>query len=354
MIVDSANTANKQKGGLPVSHTVVVPFIILSAIICFLITAILLAHDNNTTESNIKSIIEQTLLDTENSFLNVDSPHKSALVTAIIDNSTITVKEDWSDHKVVEICVPNFASALEKNFPALFTYSNSSYVESRLNSLSKQEYIDAIYSGILPEFVSPTVFYRVAVAVSMKQENNKWEIENLSELENHFLGNILSYQNNDVNFLTFRDLIFPADAGVQTSAVEAAALFQDISPASSYSSPETLVPVGDAARFSGVIAIENSSSKVNIDLTLSDVQINDNGTMTAFFKASTAEPDTEATIPSDLFGIYVNGCFKSGLAQDYISVTSNACPFQVSFETAADFIVFSPDSSPIYFAAHTE
>ena len=352
-----SNSSNKSEPPSLSTIEKVLLIVLLSiplTLIGFLASMLVLTYNDNLVTSNISNIIEQSLLDDENSFLNVTSPHKKALVTAIIDNSTITVAETSSmSNKVVEICVPSFSAALEKNFPALFTYSNVGYVTSRLNSSSEQEYIDAIYSGVLPEFVSPTVFYRVTVAVSLKRNSNhEWEIENLSEIENHFLGNILSYQNNDVNFLTLKDIIFPEGAGVQTSSVEATALFQDVSPASSYSSPETLVPIGDTAKFSGII--DDSMAKINIDLILSDVQTNTDNTITANFKVSTAEPNTETTIPSNLFGIYSNGVFQNGIAQDHISVTSEPSSFQISFESATDFIVFNPDASPIYFATKTE
>lgn len=329
---------------------------ILLAIILILIIACFAAWTVDTIKKDAcKSAINNyfdTLLNEDNNehFLNIDSSHKDTLIKAITNNSNIKVWDTGiaSGDKItfrVSIEVPSFAATLERRFPQLFTYSNTSYVDSKLNAMSEREYSDMIYSSVVSDFSNSTIYYQNEFLVTVTEQSKQWVIVDPSDFENHLLGNIYSYQNDDVHFLNFKELIFPATPSLRTSSSEVSALFSNASPATTFSSPEILVPMGDSARFSGSF---DGLVKSNISLSVNSVQTNDE-TVVVTFKGCTLS-DEEITVPCNLFASYCSGRFIEGVSGGDVILTAEPTQFQITFSLPADSVVFSPEDSPIYFS----
>ena len=343
---------NKTDGihALEITVTVLLVIIVILIIACFSAWMV-----NTIKEDACKSAINNyfdTLLNEDDNehFLNIDSNHKDALIKAITNNSNIKVLDTGiaSGDKItfkVSIEVPSFAATLERRFPQLFTYSNTSYVDSKLNAMTEREYSDMIYSSVVSDFSNPTIYYQNKFLVTVTRQSKQCVIVDPIDFENHLLGNIYSYQNDDVHFLNFKELIFPTAPSLQTSSSEVSALFSNASPASTFSSPEILVSMGDSAKFSGSF---DGLAKSNISLSVNSVQTNDE-TVVVTFKGC-ALSDEEITVPCNLFASYCSGRFIGGVSDGDVVLTAEPTQFQITFSLPADSVVFSPDDSPIYFS----
>lgn len=349
----------KSPSSLDAILSLVVTLIVLGVTISAAILAvnfIICESTEDIFERCLDSYYEMQNNEDENLFLNVDSSHKQSLIKAIIDNSDISIAdvEHYASEEVafiVDIKVPSFAASLERRFPQLFTYSNVSYVDLKLNAMSENEYIDMVFSTVASDMINPTIYYCnkvIITAMRSSEDSEKWVIQDISDFENHFLGNIYSYQNDDVHFLTFKDLILPSTPSLQTSTSEVSALFTDASPTITYSSPDILIPMGDSARFSGALSDDNV--KANFSLSVNAVQKNEDNTISVTFKGCTLTPETEITLPANLFGSYLNGRFIEALSKEDVTLTNDISTFQIIINSPADSVVFNNETSPLYFS----
>jgi hypothetical protein len=184
-----------------------------------------------------------------------------------------------------------------------------------------------------------------------KNEYNEWVIDTPSQLDNFILGNILSYQNNDVSFLTFRNLIYPSNEdSLKTSSSGVSDLFSDTTTDTSFSSPEIPVPLGDTAKYNGKIS-ENDTNKADICISvLSTNYSEDTGFAVTVKIQNNNEDQLETLIPSDCFRLYKNGSVSECVVGEDLVVSYEPQTFTLKFSGQTDIIAFVTADSTMYFS----
>lgn len=328
-------------------------YLLIIIVVVIIISGIVLSISSDVVLSeNVISLIKDNKCEYIYTFLDTNNQNQKELLTEILNRTTFSIKkESINDNNItnitLDVSVPSFASSLIKIEPNLFTYNNVNYVNNKLKSISQEEYLDNIISKLKNEISTTKTFYTDRIEINVKIENGQYILINYENLENVLLGGIYNYQNSDVSFLTFNDLIFPQSSGPSQAAVSVTSILdvQSVS-GTTYSSPDFLINRGEIASYQGNIDLPDGK-KTSARLSITVVGIQKNVKNTAVKIKIKSENDI--SISPQYFQVSADGELLRPETNDNILATKDSSEWTLTFNTIKDIDYISFNSS-LFFA----
>lgn len=288
-------------------------------------------------------------------FIDTTNDNQKQLLNAILERTDVNVEQLVSSsmpfgHKykaLISINAPSLSNIIIKDSPLLFSHENINYVQKKIAAQGEEEYINDLLARLTSDVLCSNTFFSGEIEVELEKINGEWILINGENIENLVLGDIYTYQNNDVSFLTLKDLILPQTKVLTPEEVDISNIIETpVLSSTTFSSPDFLIKRGDTATFQGNLLLpDGDKSAVKLNLAIIDVNMNPSELKISI----KAESDKSILLSPQMFEINCGGEVIKTDSNDLIPVSPEKSEYTILFKSdkSPDYIIFN---SSLYFA----